>query len=249
MRSRIKLFRRVWKIVRGTSKVKFFFVVLAKVVLRIQVPATYTVSVDGQTAQLFLRGTVNDFDFLASIWEGEYDVALDEPKLILDLGAHVGIASIWFLLKYPGVTVEAYEPSPELFPILAKNLSQFGRRAVAHQVAASHDGRMDLFLADEFNTTMTSTAFKPTNKRITVPSRSLDTIVGDRIVDLLKIDIEGSEYELFLHAHCLPHIRAITGELHSGAYPNKVNDDIFKLLTPFHIIEKSDAIFVSRAHV
>ena len=234
---------------RGPSKIKFLLVVLAKVVLRIQIPATYAVSVGGRKARLLLRGTVNDFDFLASIWEGEYNVALDNPKLILDFGAHIGIASTWFLLKYPGATVEAYEPSPELFPILTQNLVQFGNRAMAYQIAASHDGELELFLADEFTTTRTSSAFKTTNNRIQVPSRSLDTIVGDRTVDLIKVDIEGSEYELLLHAHCLPQVRVITGELHSGAYPYKVNDDVFSLLTPFHVIEESAGIFISRVRV
>src|ERR1700737_1617681 len=41
-----------------------------------------------------------------------YDVDVRDPRRIVDLGANIGIATIFFALKYPNAHIDAYEPSP-----------------------------------------------------------------------------------------------------------------------------------------
>lgn len=241
------LFKLLGK-VDGISKLKLIFMLAIRVIFSIHVPTRLTVSVDGKKAQLLVRGTLNDFSFLMSIWDEEYAAPITNPVRIVDLGAHVGIASVWFLLKHPEARVEAFEPSPELFPILEKNLAQFGQRAKAYQMAAAgHDGKMTLYLADENTTTKTSTACRHVGNSVEVECKSLDAIVGDEPVDILKMDIEGSEYELIKNAAHLSKIRYILGELHDWAYPNRSNDDFFRLLEPSHKIIRSTDIFIAQA--
>lgn len=63
---------------------------------------------------------------LARVFEGEYDVPLvytNEQPIVLDLGANFGAFSVWASHRWPGCSVYSYEPNPEIFPDLERNVS------------------------------------------------------------------------------------------------------------------------------
>jgi len=167
----------------------------------------------------------SDIDvFLQVFAEEQYRPLSDihQPKLILDCGANVGYASIYFLRVFPDVRVIALEPDPENFRMCEQNLAPYRRRVqllraavwgrtthVALERGSWRDGRDWAIRAREVNAGDNELA-----EAMDIPS--VLELTPNGIVDLLKIDIEESELELF---RCDPHrwlpsIRNIAAELH-----------------------------------
>src|SRR5258708_6810336 len=67
---------------------------------------------------------------------------------IIDAGAHIGLATLYFKKMYPGAHVTAIEPNPRTFPLLEKNVFENQLNDVTtHQVAlASESGIAEFFL-------------------------------------------------------------------------------------------------------
>jgi FkbM family methyltransferase len=144
-------------------------------------------------------------------------------KVVVDAGANVGIFSVWAARRLPEARILALEPYPETFARLEHNLrvNQFGSRVEAVQLAlagecreramptAAESQRRKLLPADDGRD----------EKVVSVPAITLADLI-DRYhldqIDLLKMDIEGSEWEVLLGASAsvLRSIRRIEFEFH-----------------------------------
>jgi FkbM family methyltransferase len=123
---------------------------------------------------------------------------------VLDLGAHIGSFAILAARLRSDITIHSYEPSSENLRLLRQNLVLNGveHRVATHRVAVSDgDGLVQLRVSgptDAFN------IVAPPIERLNgdrstedVPARTLRSIlrdVGTERLDLLKMDVEGSEY-------------------------------------------------------
>jgi len=86
---------------------------------------------------VFVRGgTSSDaivlYEILAT---GEYGHIgdLGSPKLVIDAGANVGSASIYFLNRYPDTQIVAIEPDPQSIELCRKNLAPYSKRVTILQ--------------------------------------------------------------------------------------------------------------------
>lgn len=90
---------------------------------------------------------------LKSVFEGEYEVPLTytgEQPVVLDLGANYGAFSIWASHRWPGCTVHAYEPNPEVFPVLERNLKIYGNiKAHSHGIGAPGERTLHIGQSNE----------------------------------------------------------------------------------------------------
>ena len=115
--------------------------------------------------------------------------------LCVDVGAHLGNHTV-FLAKICGMRVLAFEPQPDVFAILQRNLelNGLGEQVTAVNAAlgevAGH-GSMARALADNSGSARLSL-----DEAGGVPVLTLDEQIGDRKVDLIKIDVEGFELEV-----------------------------------------------------
>ena len=57
----------------------------------------------------------------------EYDIDVAAPTVILDMGAHIGLAAIFFAERFRDAAVIAIEPEPANFNVLCKNVSAYPR--------------------------------------------------------------------------------------------------------------------------
>src|SRR5688572_6336531 len=71
---------------------------------------------------LWLRLKTSDLPTLQKVWRDEEYRFDGDPKFIVDAGANIGIASIYFATKFPNARVIAIEPEPENFTLLEKNI-------------------------------------------------------------------------------------------------------------------------------
>lgn len=118
---------------------------------------------------------------------------------VIDAGANIGLASVFWTLKNPSVEGLAFEPDPKIFAILEDNLKrcQSRIRPVMSALGAdegkcsfeSQGGDSGRIRASENVKTIA------TNPMIEIQKTRLSNYM-DQSVDLLKIDIEGSELEV-----------------------------------------------------
>jgi FkbM family methyltransferase len=137
--------------------------------------------------------------------------------VLLDIGANIGAVSSRFLDA--GLSkVVAVEPEPDNFAMLLRNLSRHTTRTVALQTAvAAEDGARQLWLNAGRNKGMHSLVQQPRRRSILVPTVTLRSLIETYDPTLIKLDIEGGEYELAKTLRALPaRIRGIALELHLG---------------------------------
>jgi len=128
---------------------------------------------------------------------------LADQRVILDLGANVGYASAYFATRYPEARILAVEPDPANYQISLRNLAPYGNRVRILQGAVwSHCARLALSRGSfgdgrEWATQVVEAkAVSDADVDAFDIPRLLD-ILQEETVDLIKIDIEGSEAELF----------------------------------------------------
>lgn len=129
---------------------------------------------------------------------------LNEPKVIVDIGANIGIFSFCMADKYPSALVCAYEPNEHNFKHLMLGAQKNELSNIeAIPMGVSNSKEIDLYM-DLTNSGATSAHSLPLFERYdakyhktTAPCVTLKSIT-DRFdyIDFMKIDIECEEYNL-----------------------------------------------------
>lgn len=186
----------------------------------------HCLTVPGLRHTIRLRGKTSDYQAFKKIFvEGEYAFGLGfTPRLILDGGANVGYSSVFFTHQYPEAVVVAIEPESENFRLLIKNTAPY--KNIRPIQGALWPRKTQLMME---NTTGQPDAFR-VSENLSSDSSTIPTItimnllneMGLDGIDLLKLDIEGSEKELFEDPethHWLSRTQAIIVELHDRFKP------------------------------
>jgi FkbM family methyltransferase len=150
----------------------------------------------------------------------------DAPRII-DCGSNVGLSVLFFKSLYPDAKITAFEPDPEAFDVLSKNIEQNSLKdVVAHQCALTdYDGTIEFHkpAAGTGDLTMSVDAERMSGTTISVPAKRLAPFLCDR-VDLLKIDIEGAEEAVLKDLYksgVLPNINQMHLEYHHHIHRQK----------------------------
>jgi FkbM family methyltransferase len=118
---------------------------------------------------------------------------------IVDLGANIGLASVFFAARYPAARIVAVEPDPENFKLAGENLA--GLPVTLHRAAAwPEDGVVSLEYGMFEGESLGAWGVQVVAGAGGVRAVSMPTLLeqaGFDEVDYLKIDIEGAERELF----------------------------------------------------
>jgi FkbM family methyltransferase len=193
----------------------------------VPLPASINLSLSNSAFPLKMRtGGSSDRLVLYQVFvEEEYSsLELADPEAILDLGANVGYSSAYFLSKYPTSRVVAVEPDPQNYLLCCRNLRAFGDRAtVVHGAVWPERTGLVLVRGKFRDGNDWATQVRPVNQAKGEASdvegydvATLMGMAGAIDIDLVKVDIEGSERELFAsNTHkWLPHARNLAVELH-----------------------------------
>ena len=145
-------------------------------------------------------------------------------QTIIDAGANIGTFSVWAARRLPQVRILALEPCPDTFSKLQHNLevNQLGSRVQPVQLAlAAQCGEREIGTAVESQrrSLVPADLHAVKGKSIKVPSITLAELMERyqlHQIDLLKMDIEGSEWEVLLSTpiQVLRRIRRIQFEYH-----------------------------------
>jgi FkbM family methyltransferase len=146
----------------------------------------------------------------------DFNACTPAPR-ILDCGANVGLASLFFKSRYPAARITAYEADPAIFEMLAANLTANGAGDVeaVHAALWTSSGRLSFRSEGSDSGMIASLPGAVDGAATEVPSLRLRDILAAGPVDLLKLDIEGAEDVVL--ADCEPAldgVRAIIMDLH-----------------------------------
>jgi FkbM family methyltransferase len=173
------------------------------------------------------------FLFSETFVNDEYGFASpDESPTILDCGANIGMATLYFKTLYPKARITAFEPAPATFKCLSRNTAAFQDVEVRNQAIAGRAGHIDLFREDDHPTSpMASTSQgRVDGAHISVEAVTLSEVISGPI-DFLKVDIEGAELEAMEELEAsgkLPLVAQMAIEFHH--HVNKDDDRFSRLL-------------------
>ncbi|MBV9618035.1 MAG: FkbM family methyltransferase [Verrucomicrobia bacterium] len=145
------------------------------------------------------------------------------PKIILDIGSNIGASIVYFHRRFPDAKIFGFEPHPDTFRILKENVGGLRGVAVFNYGLGATDQRIAV-RADNvrFGGFTTHGSFRDRGRPATIVEcevRRLDHVLGETgiaKVDLIKIDCEGAEADVFstLPDEILNHCQWIVGEFH-----------------------------------
>jgi FkbM family methyltransferase len=176
-------------------------------------------------------------DTLSFIWQYK-EIFVDEsykfaPKtkdiLIYDCGANIGVSCLYFSLNYPDSKIKAFEADPNIAKILSNNLNSNKIKNVEiieKAVWKTNEGiNISLEGSDGASIYFTENVVK-------VPSiRLKELIEKETKIDLLKMDIEGAEYEVLIDCKdSLASVDNLFIEVHSFTKEQQRLSEIFTIL-------------------
>jgi FkbM family methyltransferase len=115
--------------------------------------------------------------------------------LIIDGGANIGLATLFFKRIYPQSRVIAFEADPSIFELLKQNIGSFHLPNVQLVNAALWNSDTSLSFTAERGASGHIATFTDTGDSVPVSAVRLRSWLHEKI-DFLKLDIEGAEYEV-----------------------------------------------------
>jgi len=165
-------------------------------------------------------------------------------KNIIDIGANHGLVTIILAKQNPESTIYSFEPNPHVFKWLERNVKENNLTNVKYYNRAihssetlkivSHPNCSGLSIMDDsgdkldefYNHKHRNVYGYAKIEEFEVPTFSMDTILTDENIDdihLMKIDCEGSEYDILTTSDLLfnkVNIENMIGEFHNLQYNN-----------------------------
>jgi FkbM family methyltransferase len=145
------------------------------------------------------------------------------PQIIVDAGANIGLASLYLVNRFPDSTIIAIEPEESNFQLLERNVSPYPNIIAVRGALWHEDTAINLVDPGSgkwgFMTQAQGGQEHAFGKFLhKVQGMTIDTIMkqhGIEHIDILKVDIEGAELEVFRHSSSwLGNVGTVIVELH-----------------------------------
>jgi len=174
-----------------------------------------------------LRAGSSDSAVVVQIFDTR-ELAIDlpfAPRTIIDAGANTGISAIWFANAYPEASILAIEPDRENFALCQENTRPYPKIRCVNAALWHQAGKLVL---ENPGSLAWARRFEEREKSDPAPGVEVEAITmrqaielsGGDPVDILKLDIEGAERELFRHEDgWMKQVRVLILELHEEASP------------------------------
>ena len=146
-----------------------------------------------------LRNTYADIKLFTQIFvEGNYEIIFEKPKIIIDGGANIGLFAILMANNFPDAKIICIEPDVENFELLKQNVSRYNNIFCENCGLWNKNTKLKVY--DKFNLGKWGMIVEEDVENGTVSAISLDFLMEKYNIsgfDILKLDIETSEKQLF----------------------------------------------------
>lgn len=208
----------------------------------------YTHPVAGEAALMYNEIMINQ-EYL------QHGLSIAGARCVLDVGANIGMFTLFVKRGVPEATVYAFEPMQDSFEILERNVRLHGFSGVhtynvalgsqdhtertltyyPHMAANSTaipaiKGPQRTWMEQHWGRRLTDFAFEGAESRV-AQIRTLSSIIreqGIAAIDLIKIDVEGDEIAVLegIEEQHWPMIRQVAVEVHSKAWLDQVREHL-----------------------
>ena len=152
-----------------------------------------------------------------------------QPDVILDIGSNIGASILFFREQFPAARIYGFEPHPDTFRVLQKNVGSLPSVQVFNYGLGAADASVSVPFDDaDFSRFMSkdksadwSGPLTPTSCQMKHAGEVMKNL-GVTKADLIKIDCEGAEYDVLttLPPDLLRGCKWIVGEMHDeSAFP------------------------------
>lgn len=231
--------------------------------IRRQRNSLWKIHINSLNYDVFIRPYTTDYDLMAEFFLNgvlsekrifQYDIdfsnKIREPvKYIIDAGANIGLFSVLYGRKFSGASIIAVEPEQENYKMLLKNTKNLSR------VQTLRGGVWSKNCYLKVNESKTGawgfTVSECDKSKSDICAFSIQSIMkkyGFPYIDILKMDIEGSEYEVFHDEKCLewlPLVKVLIIETHDDNVPGCEQAVMKKMESLGYMAEKAgeDIVF------
>jgi len=150
---------------------------------------------------------------------------LTPEKRVLDIGAHVGIFSLWIARQQPACHVTAVEASAENFEYLERNLRHLDNVHTLHRAIGGHPGKFKAQAATDrtIDTYVVEAKYDDENAVDAILVR--DLVDRSHRIAFMKMDVEGAEYDVFdtIEEATLARLERIAMEYHDNLKPGTLD--------------------------
>lgn len=187
------------------------------------------VGIPGSVLHLYVRPGTSDVTLFNDIYHGlyEWDFAV-APDVIVEAGAYIGLSTTYLARKYPNARIIAIEPDEDNYELLVRNTAWNENISTIHAALWTESGSVSLGDPGKGDWALRVSEADVTGEvdqselsrvpAVTIPE-VMRTYQLDKI-DLLKLDIEGSEKEIFETSQpWIDCVDAISVELHDRFKP------------------------------
>lgn len=201
--------------------------------------------------QVFIDG---DYDInwpteLAARLKHRYDEILGNggKPIIVDAGANIGAASLWFGHAYPQASVVSVEPDPGNAAILRRNVEHRANHVVMEAAIGAEPGYVSL--VNEGLGWAVQTRRAETGLPVVTVENAFAASTGDTPF-IVKVDIEGFERDLFAsNTSWLERCYAVIIEPHDWMLPGEMSSRTFQQAMaqhPFELFMRGENIIYAR---
>jgi len=153
--------------------------------------------VRGMDQPILIRGKTSDALMMDEIMicKAYSGFVINRPLRILDAGANIGLASLYWNQEFPGVEIVAVEPDDENFEVLERNTKHLKQITLIHgglwsqpaKLSVQHPG------AEKYAIRVVE------DENGIIEAFSVESIMKDYgwdWIDVVKLDVEGSEVQI-----------------------------------------------------
>ena len=199
-----------------------------------------SVVLEEQGARFSVRVNTSDFLMVWEIWRAKaYDdvhIPIGEGDIVVDMGAHIGAFAIRAARQARNGHVFAYEASSKNYAMLGENrhLNGLSNLYIENSAVSDKSGTMTLY-SPAGNGMLSSLMHESGIFMETVQAITFAEIIqarGIERVDVLKMDVEGAEYDILLKCtdETLTKVQRIVMEYHEFDADRRKHKDLVSRL-------------------
>lgn len=217
--------RKVLKAIRDFSRSlrgRFIYATLTRKSERLTRSEEVQVLFPGIKSPIYLRLKTSDLATFKDIFvKGQYDfMPADPPRIIIDAGANVGLTTLIFANRFPEARIIAVEPEPSNYGMLLKNTAPYDN-VLPIQAAIWNENAVVNILdpgLGKWGFQVGAKGGGEAESGLQCRGVTIDSLMDEQgidFIDILKMDIEGGEREVFGDAgKWIDRVGLLTVELH-----------------------------------
>jgi FkbM family methyltransferase len=138
-----------------------------------------------------------------------------QEVLIIDCGANIGLSSVWYAREFPSAKIVAVEPDPSNLEIASRNIAAYPNVKLVAGAVWDKPTKVNIV-----NPEAEPWKFRVQEGEGSTPCFTIDQLSEGNSILIVKIDIEGSEKELFRsNTDWMDRTSCIAIELHDWLFP------------------------------